>query len=212
MQFAPIEDDSHENLLHSVNLEGEKEAQFVENKLSELWKYTLYRYNLIICIFLWVICSYGYYSLTYVLKYLGGDIFVNAYTSALAEVIAKLSVSALVLHTGLKRLFILAFGLGTIGTLLLCFSSQSSGSYVAVSVFIAKFGFSQAFPANYVAVLLLFPTVLNATTMGICNFFTRLITILAPLFVELTPPIPMVIVTVSGVLAIILSQFLQETK
>ena len=155
-----------------------------------------------------MICSFGYYLLTYVLKYLGGDIFINAYTSGLAEVIAKLSVGALVFKTGLRKLFVVAFGLGTIGALLLCFDSEGGGSYVAISVFIAKFGFSQAFPANYFAILLLFPTVLNATSMGICNCFARVTTIMAPLAAEITPPIPMVMLTIGGVLAILLSQLL----
>jgi len=71
--------------MSSVNAEADtKEPQIIEGKLSELWKYTQYRYNLLICITLWIICSFGYYLLTYVLKYLGGDIFINAYTSGLA--------------------------------------------------------------------------------------------------------------------------------
>ena len=89
-----------------------------------------------------MVTSFGYYTLTYVLKYLGGDIFINSYTSALAEVIAKLSAGALVLKTGLNRLFLVAFSLGTLGALLLCFSGQEGGTFVAISVFIAKFGFS----------------------------------------------------------------------
>ena len=126
-----------------MNSEAERKApQVIEGKLSELWKYTQYRYNLLICIVLWVVTAFGYYELTYVLKYLGGDIFINAYTSGLAEIIAKLSAGALVFKTGLRKLFVVAFGLGTVGALLLCFNSTGGGSYVAVSVFIAKFGFS----------------------------------------------------------------------
>ena len=160
---------------------------------------------------LWIVTSFGFYTLTFVVKYLGGDIFVNSYTSALAEVIAKLSAGGLILHTGLNRLFLVAFSLGTLGALLLCFNSEGSGTFVAISVFIAKFGFSQTWPANYISILLIFPTVLNSTTMGICNICARVCTMLAPLVVEIEPPYPMVIVTTGGLIAVVLSQFLKNT-
>ena len=81
---------------------------------------------------------------------------------------------------------------------------------MAISVFVANFGFSMAYPANYFAILLLFPTVLNATSLGICNCFAKIMTITAPLAAELTPPIPMVMLTIGGVIAMVLSQLLQD--
>ena len=207
MQLAPS--DSSKCLISSVNA-SEVEPQIIEGKLSDLWKYTQYRYNLLICIVLWMMCSFGDYGLVFVLKYLGGDIFINAYTQAIAEVIAKLSVGVFVTKTNLRSLFVTAYGFGAFGALLLCFNSQGGGKYVAVSVFIAKFGFCQAWPLIYLAIPILFPTALNATSMGICNCFAKVMTITSPLAAELTPPIPMVMLTSAGVIAACLSQLLQE--
>lgn len=153
-----------------------------------------------------MMCSFGDYEQHFILKYLGGDIFINSYTQASAELISKLSVGPLILQLGLRRLFLMAFGIGTVGALLLCF-----GNNVTIAVFIAKFGFCQAWPTNFLSIPLLFPTSLNATSMSICNGFAIIMTVLSPIVAEIDPPIPMILLTISATVAMCLSQFLRDS-
>lgn len=57
--------------------------------------------------------------LAYVLKYLNGSIFLNAYSSSAGELLGKLSTIPILKCTDLRRVFLIAFGFSSIGTLLL---------------------------------------------------------------------------------------------
>ena len=85
----------------------------------ELWHYRILRINLLVLIVCWMACSFGFYMLAYVLKYLNGNIFLNAYSVSAGEIIGKLTTIPLLRCTSLKRVFLIAFGTGSLGVLLL---------------------------------------------------------------------------------------------
>lgn len=109
--------------------------------MCELWEYKALRKNLIVISFCWVSSSFGYYTLAFALKYLSGSIFLNAYSSAAGEIIGKLSVIPLLRCSNLKRVFLIAFGIATIGTFLLIIFNQSV-IWVPLMLMFARFGFS----------------------------------------------------------------------
>ena len=71
----------------------------------------------------------------------------------------------------------------------------------------AKFGISGAFNVVYLANGL-FPPAYASTTFGMCNFFARLASMLAPQFAEFTAPLPMIIFCIMAGLASIVCLFL----
>jgi len=107
----------------------------------ELWHYKPLRWNLLVLLVCWTSCSFGFYMLAYVLKYLNGSIFLNAYSSSVGEIVGKLSTIPLLRCTGMRRVFLIAFGLATIGTLLLASFSQSE-LWIPMMLMVARFGFS----------------------------------------------------------------------
>lgn len=90
-----------------------------EGKMWELCHYRILRINLLVLVVCWMSCSFGFYMLAYVLKYLNGDIFLNAYSVSAGEIIGKLSTIFLLRCTSLKRVFLIAFGMSSLGSLLL---------------------------------------------------------------------------------------------
>ena len=106
-----------------------------------MWQYKALRNNLIVICFLWASSSFGYYTLAFALKYLSGSIFLNAYSSAAGEIVGKLSVIPVLRCTSLKGVFLVAFGIATIGTLLLVIFSQTV-MWVPFMLMFARFGFS----------------------------------------------------------------------
>lgn len=93
---------------------------------------------LLVC---WCSCSFGFYMLAYVLKYLNGNIFMNAYFSSVGEIAGKLSTIPLMRCLSLKRVFLVAFGCSSVGmTLLVCF--DGSDKMIPLMLMIARFGFS----------------------------------------------------------------------
>ena len=64
-----------------------------EGHLYELWKYRSLKINLFITTVLWMVLTVGYYELNLLLKYLEGNMFINSYTLASGEILAKLAPS-----------------------------------------------------------------------------------------------------------------------
>lgn len=183
------------------------EAKAYEGKISELWIYKTLRYNLFVLMICWMACSFGFYMLSYVLKYLHGSIFVNAYASAIAEIVGKLSSIILLRFMSLKRVLLIAYGTAAIGTVLLI-TFSTSAAWIPLMLLIAKFGFSQAFVAAYLGVILLYPTILTSTAMGVCNLLARVASITAPLVAEVRSPLNLTILLVIAGFALLSSQCL----
>ena len=153
----------------------------------------------------WMACSFGFYMLAYVLKYLEGSIFFNAYASSAAEIIGKLSTIFVLQCASLKRGLLISFGTGLLGIFLLIFFSDSE-SWIPLMFFIAKFGLSQAFVIVYLSVIFLYPTILSQTAMGACNLLARIATIMAPLIAEVRSPINLIVLFIICGAGLIASQ------
>ncbi len=61
-------------------------------------------------------------------------------------------------------------------------------------LFLCRFGVTLAFNCSYTIMRELFPTLVRATSFGICNVCARLITITAPVFARTALPTPMIFV------------------
>ena len=185
----------------------EAAAKTYEGKMWELWKYKTLRRNLLVLVLCWAACSFGFYMLVYILKYIKGNIFVNAYAAAFAETAGKLSTVIALHYAPLKRVFLISLSLSLIGILLLIVFGQN-GTWVPLMLLIAKFGLSQAFVTSYLSVVLLYPTILASTTMGICNLLARVATTMAPMAAEIKAPFGLAILFVVVGSALLASQFL----
>ena len=175
--------------------------------MFELWQYKGLRNNLIVITFCWASCSFGYYMLAFVLKYLHGNIFLNAYSSGAGEILGKLSNIPILRCTDLKRVFLIAFGSATMGTMLLLIFKQSD-SLTPFLLILAKFGFSQAFPASYLSIMFIYPTILAGTAMGVCVTVAKIVSVMAPMVAEVHSPLNLIILMTLGAITTVISQFL----
>jgi hypothetical protein len=67
----------------------------------------------------WLASSFCYYLISYQLKYIQGDIYLNGIVSGLSEVMAYIYGGYLMSKLGLKATFILCFLMAFIGMLCL---------------------------------------------------------------------------------------------
>ena len=132
-----------------------------------------------------------------------GDIFYNTYAFSFAGLVGSLLGAPLLSGIGLKKLFLLGFTMGSIGSLLLTFFG--TGNLAAVFILLTIFGYAFSFLGCYMGIALLFPTVLKSSAMGYVNFFARLAGVFAPVVAEVRPPINLIILIASSVIAGILS-------
>jgi len=131
-------------------------------------------------LFLWVASAFNYYLINFQLKYIDGDIYTNTIVSSVSEVTAYLISGALYEKIGTRVSFIGSFIIAIVGSILLItFDGEKYKDFVPLFVLGSKFGISGSFNVVYLANGL-FPPLYSSTTFGLCNFFARLASMLAP--------------------------------
>ena len=181
--------------------EAKKKIGFCSNR-------TIFVNLVIFCIF-WSASSFGYYNLTFLMKYIPGNIYINNSVSVTAEVIANLASGYILKAMGVKPAMVIAFiSSVTGGVLMICYFHYDNA--MAAFVLLSKFGIAFAFNNSYISTPRFFPVALTATAFGICNVFARVATIASPLVAELPLPAPMVAFVVICIIAGFAALFVDE--
>ena len=160
----------------------------------------------------WTSSSFNYYLITFFLKYIPGNIYLNTSLACIAELVAYAISGAIMKVFGTKLSFMIAFILAGRGGILLNLFFNSSGGVIATFVLFTKFGVSFAFNISYLATPQMFPTALCATAFGVCNLFARFSTVLSPLVSELPYPLPMLVLSIMCFASAVLALFLRTKK
>lgn len=107
---------------------------------------------------LWSFGQGDYFLISYYLKYVPGNIYVNTTASTLAEIVAMVTSGLLFKFFGTKAAFALSYGIAALGGLLLVCFFESNIYLVAFFVLVAKFGIASVFALVYLITSTLFPT------------------------------------------------------
>ena len=159
----------------------------VENKASLLCTDSTLRSNLIVLIIMWMTAAYAYYLIAFELKYLNDDIYTNSLITVAAEIIGKLLAGVFIDKIGLKPTFMISLFLALVGCLLMIlFQGKEGKDYLMwIFIMITRFGASIEIVGASVGTVLIMPTQLVTTAMGISNAFARTLAMLAPLITEI---------------------------
>ncbi len=141
-----------------------------------------------------------------------GNIYTNSYASGGSELVAIAIAGFIYSKLGIKLSFSAAYLLSALGGLCILFIGEDSTFWMPFFVILAKFGISGGFVIVYVSTVDVFPTLFCATALGFCNFFARLLTILAPEVAEQPAPLPMILFVSLTSLGILLIQFVKPLK
>ena len=134
---------------------------------------------------------------------------MNAYSSSVAEIIAKLSSGFVLVKIGLKPIFAFCFVVAFIGSVSLIIVSDGNYLVISLLVMVAKFGISMGWVGCYMGMILLFKTTLVGAAMGYCNVLCRITAMAAPLVAEIDPPVPMMTISTLTLVGAILTQFIK---
>ena len=159
-------------------------------------------------IILWSVSSLDYYLITFFMKYIPGNLYVNTSIATVSEILAYICAGFVYNAFGGKKAFIISFALSATGGFLIAFIPGATEYLIALFVLLAKFGISFAFQLVYFIMPTLFPVEITATAFGICNIFARFSTILSPILAELDGPTPMLCYAFTSIGAMIASMFL----
>ena len=163
--------------------------------------------NLVIMMLCWQALGFTNTLVSFEMKYLEGDIFLNSFTAAFAETVAKLGAGVLLVKFGSKPLFAAAFLIAFMGaTNLLLLREGADAILASAFIMMTKFGVSMGWVAACMCLIELFPASLVATAFGLCNVSNKLVCMVAPIVAEVEPPTPMFIVSIITAIAGLLSQ------
>ncbi len=125
--------------------------------------------------------------------------------------VANILAGFLYKYLRIKTLLIVCFSVALIGGALILLLGVDDAKWIPVITF-AKGGIAANFTVIYIASSEMFPTLFTATALGICNFFARFLTILAPYVAELDAPTPMTVFCSLCIGGIVLAMFIVENK
>jgi hypothetical protein len=138
---------------------------------------------MIVLMAIWGTFAFNFFIMLIYLKYLPGSIYANALATCSAEMLGRLAASYILIKIGVKHLNSLSLTFAICGALSIIFFPESS--FMFVLVLLTRFGVCMSTLGAYSGVILLIPTQLVSTAMGVCNITARLLTIAAPLFAQM---------------------------
>ena len=143
---------------------------------------------------MWITVSFNYYLIGLFLKYIPGDIFQNTFVSGISELAAVLLSGILLEKFNAKVTLLSLFLISGISGLYLI-QNENGGLLTSVTIMSCKFGISAAFNVVYIITAAMFKAKIAATAFGVCNFFARFATIMAPFVAEWPSPLPISILS-----------------
>ena len=168
-------------------------------------------YNLLLMIVCWVSTTFMYFLVIFSVKYLPGNFFVNQIVSGFS-CFGFLIAPLLAKKFNNKQILILGYIVSLIFLIVMLIVEYSTINAVAYSFIFLLFkcGVSLSFLSVFVIHYDLFETQFIATSYGITNIVSRLITMGAPITAELKDSkIPIFIMLAFNIIALLASYFLK---
>ena len=122
----------------------------------------------------------AYYTLSFQVKYLPGDIFDNLITTGISEIAATFVTGLAYTYLGVALGFTSSYVSAMVGVLGLIFMPGSHPLLLSGFLFALRVGLNTGLNLVYFVNYDVFPTLFTSSAFGICNFAARLSTIIAP--------------------------------
>ena len=161
----------------------------------------MYRKNLFIYIWTWIVASFSYYLTYFFIKYLEGDVFTNTIGAALSEMTGYMLTGIIYERIGLKKSYVVHFLLGAIGSALYLSLAHLYPDLAPIILLFTVYGVSSSCMNNWLSN--------SSTTNGIASFFARFLNILVPQVAEVPQPVPMLVICLGGISAAIAASMLK---
>lgn len=145
------------------------------------------------------------------MKYVKGNIYTNSSISSLSELLSYVFSGVFFKKIGMKPSFFICFTISIIGAALYIIF-ENNENLIPLFILLAKFGVTSTFNTVYLANAMMFPSILVASSFGICNIFARCATIIAPEMAEVPLPTPMIVFIILDGLGAMFSILLIKPK
>ncbi|XP_026707607.1 solute carrier family 22 member 15-like isoform X2 [Athene cunicularia] len=186
--------------------------------ILNLIKHPVLRWQTVVLMYIWYVCSFVYYGLTLNAGELGGNLYLNVALSGLAEVPAFPLCMFFIEKSwsGRRKTMTCFLVFAGFACILTMFLPTNTGLLLSPTLLAlcGKMMVSAAFNIVYIYTSELYPTVLRNAGLGVCSMSCRFAGVLAP-FVpsmkSLSPSVPFMVFGISGLSAGFLTLLLPET-
>ncbi|GFR96365.1 organic cation transporter protein [Elysia marginata] len=195
-----------------------------ERSIWLVFKHKVLFIRTLVMFFNWLVASMVYYGLSLNVGQFSGNIYLNSFLSAMAELLSYVFCLCVLDITGRKLLLCSTMLLGGLACVSTMFPVLYGGDDIQwVTLFlslIGKFGITVGFAVVYVYAVELFPTAMRNSALGLCSFNGRIGGILAPYIGALDGvlagglgiALPLLIFGALSITAGLLVLFLPETR
>ncbi|XP_069105033.1 organic anion transporter 3-like [Argopecten irradians] len=166
----------------------------------------------------WLACGYGYYGVSFEVKGLTGNLYLNMALLSIVEIPTVLATYTLTNRLGRKWTALLFSSIGAFAAVVMAFieiTGLQNHVYRTVFPLISKIGVSMAWLCIKLLSIEMFPTVIRSVSSGVFNATARIGSLIAPQCVFLNDSIPGLLYFIcSGLLmsAFLCVCFMPETK
>lgn len=167
--------------------------------------------NFWILALMWTTSDINFYTITFFMPYVPGDVFLNTTYSISSEIISNVASGVIFNRLGVKYSFIVGYILASIGSLLIA-TTTSEGHRMGFFVLFAKLGIGYTFNVAYISTPRFFPANITATVWGLLNVVARFIAVVAPMIAVAPAPIPMVVFFTLSVISATIVNLLNTDK
>ena len=167
--------------------------------------------NFWILALMWTTSDINFYTITFFMPYVPGDVFLNTTYSISSEIISNVASGVIFNRLGVKYSFIVGYALASIGSLLIA-TTTSEGHQMGFFVLFAKLGIGYTFNVAYISTPRFFPANITATVWGLLNVVARFIAVVAPMIAVTPAPIPMVVFFTLSVISAVTVNLMNTDK
>lgn len=165
--------------------------------------------NLWVAIFTWIGCSFNYFLLSFDVKNLGGNMFINASLITFAGITGKMWTIFMIKKLSTKSsIFILFMIVFIFGFGLVFFKT---GWMISICIAFVEVGLGGAFSLTYFINTEYFPPLFLGFAFAVTQFAARGSSILSYLLSDLEPPMPMILLCIITGVALLTLVFLKKT-
>jgi nitrate/nitrite transporter NarK len=146
--------------------------------------------NLVTMCYNWAASLFSFNLLSFYVKYLPGDLYQNSIMLGLSTLVGGLLYVMLCQRYGTISSFTIVYTISLLGAILILLFGTSVESLMPVFVFCTRAGIFGLYVACMQNTVKIFPTIISASAMGICNFCGNLMAVLSPMIAEYEHPLP----------------------
>jgi hypothetical protein len=167
---------------------------------------------MIIFMLCWTVVSFNYYLVLFHLEKMDGNVYLNGFAMAAAELAGNLVIGVLIWQLGLKHTMLGAFTLMGVAAFVYEFAIVPIALWYAIALFVLRFSNTCAFASVFYGTNALFKEELVAVIFALCNLTGRFFTIFAPL-IAIGSDLTIVIICIAlSLVAILLTSFISDKK